>query len=94
MEEYHAAMTKLAIDVLRMIASTLDLDQSYFDDFCEKPVATLRLLHYPPQDPATLETERGKGSQDLIYTGPINDLLCHRNWCTYRLWCHHYASSG
>ncbi|KAJ5692652.1 hypothetical protein N7462_002075 [Penicillium macrosclerotiorum] len=62
MEEYHSAMNSLAVNLLCILACTLGLDQNYFDDFCEHPVAALRLLHYPPQDPTTLETERGIGA--------------------------------
>lgn len=63
MEMYHAAMTKLAIDILRVIACTLNLEEDHFESFCEHPVATLRLLHYPPQDPATSDKEQGRHIQ-------------------------------
>lgn len=63
MEMYHAEMTKLAIDILRAIARTLNLEENYFDSFSEHPVATLRLLHYPPQDPATSDKEQGRHIQ-------------------------------
>lgn len=47
--EYYRQMHILARDVLTIIAQTLDLDSSYFNDFCTDAVATLRYLHYPPQ---------------------------------------------
>ncbi|KAJ6037087.1 hypothetical protein N7540_001366 [Penicillium herquei] len=62
MDEYHTAMTSLAEDILRALAWTLGLEDDFFSSFCEEPVATLRLLHYPPQDPATTDTERGIGA--------------------------------
>jgi len=66
MDEYHEVMTKLAKNLLQVLACTLSLPTNYFDDFCEHPVAALRLLHYPPQDPATTEVEKGK----LLYPRP------------------------
>ena len=60
MDEYHVAMTSLAVNILRVLSWTLGLEDDFFDAYCEHPVAALRLLHYPPQDPATTETERGK----------------------------------
>lgn len=62
MERYHSAMTTLSINLMRVLASTLELSEDFFDDFCHHAVAALRLLHYPPQDPATAETERGENS--------------------------------
>lgn len=62
MEEYHSAMSNLSIDLLRVLACTLELSEDFFNDFCHHAVAALRLLHYPPQDPATAETERGEKS--------------------------------
>ncbi|KAJ5719299.1 oxidoreductase [Penicillium malachiteum] len=49
-------------DILRALAWSLDLEDDFFSSFYEEPVATLRLLHYPPQDPATIDTERGIGA--------------------------------
>lgn len=59
MDEYHVAMTSLAVNILRVLSWTLGLEDGFFDTYCENPVAALRLLHYPPQDPATTDTERG-----------------------------------
>lgn len=58
-ERYHAALTTLAAGILQILARTLDLDENTFSDFCEHPVAVLRLLHYPPQDPDASALERG-----------------------------------
>ncbi|RAH75894.1 putative oxidoreductase [Aspergillus japonicus CBS 114.51] len=62
MDEYHAALTALAMGIMQIIARTLHLDEDVFHDFCEHPVAVLRLLHYPPQGPKAAEDERGIGS--------------------------------
>lgn len=60
MEEYHSVMSMFATNLMRVMARTLDLEEDFFDRFCDHPVAVLRLLHYPPQDPNTVETERGE----------------------------------
>ncbi|KAL4971697.1 putative oxidoreductase [Aspergillus desertorum] len=61
-ERYHTALTTLATGVLQMLARTLDLDENAFSDFCQHPVAVLRLLHYPPQEPDASGLERGIGA--------------------------------
>ena len=61
--EYYNAMHALARDVLTIIAQTLELDPAYFQDFTTDAVATLRLLHYPPQAPDSDEKiSRGIGA--------------------------------
>ena len=49
--EYYARVTSLAKDILKVLALTLDLDESWFDEFATGFVATMRLLHYPSQPP-------------------------------------------
>ena len=46
MEKYHAKLTDLAMDVVRLIALGLGLDESHFDEAFIDSIATLRLLHY------------------------------------------------
>jgi isopenicillin N synthase-like dioxygenase len=48
--EYYMHVCALARDVLKVLALTLDLDEGYFDAFADGAVATMRLLHYPPQE--------------------------------------------
>ncbi|KAH7020699.1 2OG-Fe(II) oxygenase superfamily protein [Microdochium trichocladiopsis] len=48
MEYYHAVL-KLASDLLKVLALSLDLDEDYFVQFMDGAVATMRLLHYPTQ---------------------------------------------
>ncbi|KAJ5297040.1 oligo-1-6-glucosidase [Penicillium atrosanguineum] len=62
MEEYHSVMSTFATNLMQVMALTLNLNEDFFDEFCDHPVAVLRLLHYPPQDPTTVETERGIGA--------------------------------
>ncbi|ETS85266.1 hypothetical protein PFICI_03291 [Pestalotiopsis fici W106-1] len=46
---YYNSTLKLASDLLRVIALSLDLEESYFEQFMDGAVATMRLLHYPSQ---------------------------------------------
>jgi len=49
LETYHAEMLKLSAHLLHAFALALDLPETYFDASVGKPLATLRVLHYPPQ---------------------------------------------
>lgn len=51
--------SKVAKNVLSVLFDTLGGGHEFLDEFCEHPVAVLRLLHYPPQDPGASELERG-----------------------------------
>jgi len=57
---YYRAMRNLAKDVLAVLAATLDLPETYFDQFATDPVATMRLMHYPPQ-PADVDEALARG---------------------------------
>ncbi|KAF2416540.1 Clavaminate synthase-like protein [Tothia fuscella] len=60
---YYKSMHRLARDILTVLAQTLDLDPAYFQNFTNDAVATLRLLHYPPQTPDSDEKiSRGIGA--------------------------------
>lgn len=62
MDNYAEAMIDLIKDVLKVLAMTLNLPETYFDQFTREPIATLRLLHYPPQEPTADSSERGIGA--------------------------------
>lgn len=49
LETYHKAMLTLSGHLLHAFALALDLPEDYFDALVTKPLATLRVLHYPPQ---------------------------------------------
>ncbi|PVI02220.1 Clavaminate synthase-like protein [Periconia macrospinosa] len=49
--EYYHAVVALAEDILKVLALTLSLPETYFDTFVAGAVATMRLLHYPTQPP-------------------------------------------
>jgi isopenicillin N synthase-like dioxygenase len=46
MEEYHSKATTIAFRLVQLLALSLGLKETYFDDDFQEPVATLRLLHY------------------------------------------------
>ena len=48
MADYFSRMLRLGADLHRPIARDLGLAESYFDSRLDRPMATLRLLHYPP----------------------------------------------
>ena len=48
MTDFFLRMLRLGVDMHRPIARDLGLDEDYFDQRLDRPMATLRLLHYPP----------------------------------------------
>lgn len=60
---YYKSTVGLAADLLKVIALSLDLEEDHFSKFMEGAVATMRLLHYPPQPPdADAKLSRGIGA--------------------------------
>jgi isopenicillin N synthase-like dioxygenase len=62
MRAYYEAMLDLSERVMAALAIALDLPPGYLDTFHEAPMATLRLLHYPPQPPDALAGQKGVGA--------------------------------
>jgi isopenicillin N synthase-like dioxygenase len=61
--DYYHRVCSLAKDILAVLAMTLDLKEDYFEQFTDGAVATMRLLHYPPQSPDSDEKlSRGIGA--------------------------------
>lgn len=46
MEEYHRKASDIAYRLVQLLALSLGLEESHFDEDFQEPVATLRLLHY------------------------------------------------
>ncbi|MEE4188056.1 MAG: 2-oxoglutarate and iron-dependent oxygenase domain-containing protein [Roseobacter sp.] len=59
---YHAALRRLSETLYEGFALSLDLPEDYFTPLLTKPIAELRLLHYPPQDPKADEAVIGIGA--------------------------------
>ncbi|KAJ4390980.1 hypothetical protein N0V93_004579 [Gnomoniopsis smithogilvyi] len=60
---YYKSTVNLAADLLKVLALSLDLKEDYFANFMAGAVATMRLLHYPPQPPdADEKLSRGIGA--------------------------------
>jgi isopenicillin N synthase-like dioxygenase len=57
MQTYFETMLTLGERLMRGLALSLDLPENRFEAFCTDPMATLRLLHYPPQ-PANADPAR------------------------------------
>lgn len=62
MTEYFGALSGLGERLMRGIALSLELPEDHFKSFCTDPMATLRLLHYPPQQADHEPNQRGAGA--------------------------------
>lgn len=57
--DYSAAMEKLGLGLLPIYATALGMPADFFADKFRDPMFTLRMTHYPQQDPMTSEEEWG-----------------------------------
>jgi len=53
---YHAAI-RLGQSLFPLFALALDRPENFFDDKTTKPAAIMRLLHYPPQNPKSVDAD-------------------------------------
>ena len=62
MHEYYEMLLAFCKTFMSWIALSLDLDRHYFDAFSTDPIATLRMVHYPPTPLKTDASFRGAGA--------------------------------
>jgi isopenicillin N synthase-like dioxygenase len=61
MEQYFGLMMDLSRQLLRGLALSLQVEESYFDPMVDNPMAILRLLHYPPHPASAQPDQLGCG---------------------------------
>jgi isopenicillin N synthase-like dioxygenase len=59
---YHAAMMRTSRKLLSIIALSLGIAEDFFDPVTATPIATLRMLHYPPQPANSAFNQLGAGA--------------------------------
>ena len=62
MESYLNVMLDLSARMMRGMALSLDLPEDYFADYCTDVMASVRLLHYPPQPVHGIPDQKGAGA--------------------------------
>jgi isopenicillin N synthase-like dioxygenase len=62
LDRYYGEMRRLAGRMMRAFAVALELDPDFFEAKISKPLAQLRLLHYPPQSGHVEEKTLGCGA--------------------------------
>lgn len=62
MQAYLNVMLDLSARMMGGIALSLNLPEQYFADYCHDAMATVRLLHYPPQPARAQPGQKGAGA--------------------------------
>ena len=62
MMSYLDVMLELSTRMMTGIALSLDLPENYFEHYSSDVMATVRLLHYPPQPPQARPGQKGAGA--------------------------------
>jgi isopenicillin N synthase-like dioxygenase len=62
MQSYLDVMLDLSARMMGGIALSLELPEDYFADYCKDAMATVRLLHYPPQPAHGDPAQKGAGA--------------------------------
>jgi len=80
---YFNAAWRLGVDLHRAVAADLGLPDGFFADKFDRPMATLRLLHYPPRaadqrDAPGAGEHTDYGSLTILLTDPVAGLEVRR----------------
>ena len=79
---YFNAVWRLGVELHQAIAADLGLPPTFFDDKFDRPMATLRLLHYPPRDRNQKLPGAGEhtdyGSLTILLTDDVGGLEVRR----------------
>ena len=62
MEAYLVALDALAVDMMRILALSLELARGHFDAMMREPMPVLRLIHYPPHPADARTNQLGAGA--------------------------------
>ena len=80
--DYFNALWRLGVDLHRAIAADLGLPPAFFADKFDRPMATLRLLHYPPREAYQAGPGAGEhtdyGSLTILLTDSVGGLEVRR----------------
>lgn len=71
---YHSSMLDFGKKIFESFALALELPTNYFEAAITKPMAHMRVLHYPPQDPKSEKAQMGIGAH--------SDYECFTVLCT------------
>ena len=58
-ELYFASVKQFGFGLLRVFAKSLELEESFFINYYQNPTVLMRLLHYPPQEQAHPQDQKG-----------------------------------
>ncbi len=62
MEAYLGELAALSVDMMRILALSLELPRHYFDAMMHEPIPMLRLIHYPPHPVDARTNQLGAGA--------------------------------
>lgn len=66
-EKYFDDIVALGRRLLRLFALSLDLEETFFDEYTKGPACIARVIHYPPQDPKELDySQIGIGAHTVL----------------------------
>eukprot|EP00300_Choanocystis_sp_HF-7_P024143 c25549_g1_i1.p1 GENE.c25549_g1_i1~~c25549_g1_i1.p1 ORF type:complete len:594 (-),score=120.73 c25549_g1_i1:61-1680(-) len=77
--QYLDQITTVARCMIHAFALSLDLEETYFDAMFERPMATLRLLHYPPTMDVSSDSDVEPDQQPDQPNSPADDQLVATN---------------